>query len=60
MLISAKGIDTYVGVYNLFPDFELPENEDKIEFKFGIPAVYINGEVKETDAAPYVKDEFNL
>lgn len=57
---SAEGIDTYVGGYNSFPDFELPENEDTIEFKSGISAVYINGEAKETDAAPYVKDEFMI
>lgn len=57
---SAEGIDTYVGGYNSFPDFELPENEDKIEFKSGISAVYINGEEKETDASPYVKDEFMI
>lgn len=57
---SAEGIDTYVGGYNSFPDFELPENEDKIEFKSGTSAVYINGEAKETDAAPYVKDEFMI
>lgn len=57
---SAEGIDTYVGGYNSFPDFELPKNEDKIEFKSGVSAVYINGEVKETDAVPYVKDEFMI
>ncbi len=54
---SAEGIDTYVGGYNSFPDFELPGNEDKIEFKSGIPAVYINGEERKTDAVPYVRDE---
>ncbi len=57
---SAEGIDTYVGGYNSFPDFELPRNEDKIEFKSGTSAVYINGEAKETDAAPYVKDELMI
>lgn len=57
---SAEGIDTYVGGYNSFPDFELPENGDTIEFKSGISAVYINGEAKETDAAPYLKDEFMI
>lgn len=57
---SAEGIDTYVGGYNSFPDFELPENGDKIEFKSGVSAVYINGGAKETDAAPYVKDEFMI
>lgn len=57
---SAEGIDTYVGGYNSFPDFELPGNEDKIEFKSGTSAVYINGEAKETDAAPYLKDELMI
>lgn len=57
---SAEGIDTYVGGYNSFPDFELPENGDKIEFKSGISAVYINGEANETDAVPYIKDEFMI
>lgn len=57
---AAEGIDTYVGGYNTFPDFKLPENEDKIEFKKDISAVYINGEAKETDAAPYIKDELMI
>ncbi|MDY3030669.1 MAG: stalk domain-containing protein [Clostridia bacterium] len=57
---SAEGIDTYVGGYNSFPDFELPGNEDTIEFKSRISAVYINGEANETDAVPYIKDEFMI
>lgn len=57
---AAEGIDTYVGGYNAFPDFKLPENEDKIEFKVNDKAMYINGEAKETDAAPYVKDELMI
>ncbi len=58
--VSAEGIDTYVGGYNVFPDFEPPENENKIEFKFGIPAVYINGQEQQTDASPYLKEELML
>lgn len=58
--MSAEGIDTYVGGYNVFPNFEPPETQDKIEFKKDISAVYINGEVKETDAPPYLKDEFMI
>ncbi len=57
---SAEGIDTYVGGYNSFPDFELPENGDKIEFKSGVSAVYINGEANEIDAVSYIKDEFMI
>lgn len=57
---SAEGIDTYVGGYNAFPDFEPPKIEDKIEFKANDSTVYINGEAKATDAAPYVKEEFMI
>ena len=31
--MSAEGIDTYVGGYNVFPNFEPLETQDKIEFK---------------------------
>lgn len=58
--IPAEGIDTYVGGYNTFPTFEIPKIEDKIEFKNGISAVYINGGEKATDAPPYIKDEFMI
>lgn len=58
--MSAEGIDTYVGGYNAFPDFKPPKIEDKIEFKVNDKAVYVNGEAKKTDAAPYVKDEFMI
>lgn len=58
--MSAEGIDTYVGGYNTFPTFEIPEIEDKIEFKNCISAMYINGEEKATDAPPYIKDEFMI
>ena len=47
--MSAEGIDTYVGGYNVFPNFEPLETQDKIEFKKDISAVYINGEERETD-----------
>lgn len=57
---SAEGVDTYVGGYNIFPTFEIPEFEDKIEFKNGVSTVYINGAKKTTDAPPYVKDEFMI
>lgn len=57
---SAEGIDTYVGGYNVFPNFEPPENKNITEFKSGISAVYINGEAKETDAPPYLKDELMI
>ncbi len=56
--MAAEGIDTYVGGYNAFPTFEPPKIEDKIEFKLGSSAVYINGEEKESDATPYVNSEF--
>lgn len=56
----AEGIDTYVGGYNAFPNFEPPKIEDKIEFKANDKAVYINGEAKKTDSEPYVKDEFMI
>lgn len=58
--ITAEGADTYVGGYNTFPTFEFPEFEDKIEFKVGISAIYVNGESKTIDASPYMKDELMI
>ena len=58
--MSAEGIDTYVGGYNVFPNFEPLETQDKIEFKKDISAVYINGEERETDAPPCLKDELMI
>lgn len=58
--ISAEGIDTYVGGYNVYPTFEIPQIEDKIDFKDGVSAVFINGEEKTTDAPPYKKDELMI
>ena len=58
--MSTEGVDTYVGGYNTFPTFEMPEMEDKIEFKDGVSALYINGEEKATDAPPYIKNEFMI
>ena len=58
--MSAGGIDTYIGGYNTFPDFKLPDIEKTIEFKVGDSAIYVNGEEKETDARVYVKDEIML
>lgn len=58
--VSAEGVDTYVGGYNVYPTFEIPKIEDKIDFKDGVSAVYINGEEKATDATPYTKDELMI
>lgn len=44
----------------MYPTFEISKIEDKIDFKDGVSAVYINGEEKVTDAAPYTKDELMI
>ena len=54
--IEAEGIDTYVGGYNVFPDFKPPEVTDKLEFNVGSPAVWVNGEEIPNDAPVYEKD----
>lgn len=56
----AEGIDTYIGGYNVFPTFETPELEKTMEFKNGSTTVYVNGEARESDAVPYVNDEFMI
>ncbi len=58
--ISAEGIDTYVGGYNVYPKFEIPKIEDEIDFKDGVSAVYINGEEIKIDTKPYTKDELMI
>lgn len=51
--IEAEGIDTYVGGYNVFPDFKPPEVTDKLEFNIGSPAVWVNENEIPNDAPPY-------
>ena len=58
--IPAEGIDTYIGGYNVFPDFELPEINSVIELRAGSPISYVNGEAKENDVLPYIHDEFMI
>ena len=54
--VSAEGIDTYVGGYNVFPTFEPPEIDGMIEFKMGSSVFLVNGEEKQTDTVIYEKD----
>lgn len=58
--MHAEGIDTYIGGYNAFPDFELPKLDKVIEFKAGSSTVYVNGEKKETDTPTYMNGEVML
>lgn len=58
--MPAEGIDTYIGGYNAFPDFELPKIGNVIEFKVGSTTVYVNGEEKEIDAPTYMTEEIMI
>lgn len=58
--ISAEGIDTYVGGYNEFPEFEFPKAEGTVKFTAGNPNVCVNGEEQQIDAVPYINDEFMI
>ena len=58
--ISAEGIDTYVGGYNEFPEFEFPKAEGTVKFTEGNPNVCVNGEEQQIDAVPYINDEFMI
>ncbi len=58
--VSAEGIDTYVGGYNVFPDFEAPKTDVSITLKSRSSDMYVNRELKQTDAMTYVKDEMMI
>ncbi len=58
--MPAEGIDTYVGGYNEFPEFEFPKAEGTIKFTEGNSNVCINGKERQIDAVPYIKDEFMI
>lgn len=58
--MSAEGIDTYMGGYNVFPTFKTPESDKEITFQLNTNKAYVDGEQKENNALPYENNEIML